>query len=70
MINTEQKASKGMMKFVLTIFVIAIIVAVAYLVLFTPGQPFRSAGVAYVQNGSNRITPQPATRPHDLHILY
>jgi heme/copper-type cytochrome/quinol oxidase subunit 4 len=39
MINTEQKASKGMMKFVLTIFVIAIIVAVAYLVLFTPGQP-------------------------------
>ena len=39
MINTEQKANKGMIKFVLTIFVIAIIVAVAYLVLFTPGQP-------------------------------
>lgn len=39
MINTEQKANKGMIKFVLTIFVIAIIVAVTYLVLFTPGQP-------------------------------
>jgi len=39
MSDTEQKASKGMIKFVLTIFVIAIIVAVAYLVFFTPGAP-------------------------------
>jgi hypothetical protein len=38
MSNTEQKASNGMIKFVLTIFVIAMIVAVAYLVFFTTGQ--------------------------------
>jgi hypothetical protein len=38
MSNTEQKASNGMIKFVLTIFVIAMIVAVAYLMFFTTGQ--------------------------------
>jgi len=38
MSDTEQKASNGMIKLVLTIFVIAMIVAVAYLVFFTTGQ--------------------------------
>ena len=60
MINTEQKASKGMMKFVLTIFVIAIIVAVAYLVLFTPA--FRSTGVAY--SGAKRLERDYAPASH------
>ncbi|MDF0664049.1 MULTISPECIES: hypothetical protein [unclassified Rhizobium] len=37
MSNTERKATQGMVKFVLTIFVVAMIVAVAYLAFFTPG---------------------------------
>lgn len=36
--KTEQKAASGMIKYVLTIFVVAIIIAVAYLAFFTPGQ--------------------------------
>ncbi|NNU64824.1 MULTISPECIES: hypothetical protein [Rhizobium] len=38
MSNTEQKAANSMIKLVLTIFVIAIILAVAYLTFFTPGE--------------------------------
>lgn len=38
MSNTEKKATKGMIKFVLTIFVVAMIIAVAYMAFFTPGQ--------------------------------
>ena len=42
--DTEKPANKGMIRFVLTAFVIAIILAVAYLTFFTlgqvePGQP-------------------------------
>jgi hypothetical protein len=36
--DTERKASKAMIRYVLMIFVIAIIIAVAYLALFTPGK--------------------------------
>ncbi|MBY5413332.1 hypothetical protein HFO98_33950 [Rhizobium leguminosarum] len=38
MSNTEKKATEGMIKFVLTTLVVAVIIAVAYLALFTPGQ--------------------------------
>lgn len=38
MSNTERKAANGMVRFVLTILVLAIIIAVAYLAFFTPGQ--------------------------------
>lgn len=38
MSDLEQKASKGMITFVLAIFTIAMIIAVAYLAFFTPGQ--------------------------------
>jgi hypothetical protein len=38
MSDTEQKVSKGTIKFVLTILVIAIILAIAYLTFFTPGE--------------------------------
>ncbi|MDF0700448.1 hypothetical protein PYR71_29030 [Rhizobium sp. MC63] len=38
MSQTDQKAAKGMIKLVLTIFVIAIILAVACLTFFTPGE--------------------------------
>ncbi|MBY5868854.1 hypothetical protein [Rhizobium leguminosarum] len=38
MSDKEHKASKGMVKYVLTIFVIAIILAVAYLTFFTLGE--------------------------------
>lgn len=38
MSNIEQKATKGMVKLVLTIVVVAVIIAVAYLAFFTPGQ--------------------------------
>jgi hypothetical protein len=38
MSNTDKKATNGMIKFVLTIFVIAMIIALAYLAFFTPGQ--------------------------------
>jgi len=36
--DTERKASKAMIRYVLMIFVIAIIISVAYLALFTPGK--------------------------------
>ncbi len=36
--NTEQKATKGMVKLVLTIVVVTVIMAVAYLAFFTPGR--------------------------------
>ena len=38
MSDTEQKASNGMIRYVLTIFVIGVILAVAYLTFFTPGE--------------------------------
>lgn len=37
MSNTEVKTSRSMIKFVLTIFIIAILVALTYLLFFTPG---------------------------------
>lgn len=38
MSNTAQRATKGMVKLGLTIFVVAVIIAVAYLAFFTPGK--------------------------------
>jgi hypothetical protein len=38
MSNTDKKATHGIIKFVLTIFVVAMIIAVAYMAFFTPGQ--------------------------------
>ncbi|MCW1411853.1 FAD-dependent oxidoreductase [Rhizobium sp. 1AS11] len=38
MSNTEQRATKGMVKLGLTIFVVAVIIAVANLAFFTPGK--------------------------------
>jgi cbb3-type cytochrome oxidase subunit 3 len=38
MSDTERKASKGMIKFVLTIFIIGLMIALAYLAFFTPGK--------------------------------
>lgn len=37
--NTERKAKAGMSRFVVTIFVIAIIIAGFYIVFWTPGEP-------------------------------
>ena len=37
--STERNASAGMMKFVLTIFGIAMILAAVYFVFLTPGEP-------------------------------
>ncbi len=39
MSNTEVKTSRSMIKFVLTIFIVAILVALTYLLFFTPGEP-------------------------------
>ncbi|MDR6670296.1 hypothetical protein [Rhizobium sp. 1399] len=51
MTETEQKASGGMIKFVLTIFVIAVILAVAYLTFFTPGEVETDPKVPTVREG-------------------
>jgi hypothetical protein len=53
MSNTEQKASKGMIKFVLTIFVIAIILALAYMTFFTPGEVRPSPKLPTTSQGGN-----------------
>lgn len=39
MSNSEAKTSRSMIKFVLTIFIIAILVALTYLLFYTPGEP-------------------------------
>ena len=36
--DTEEKAKGGMIKFVIAIFIIAVILAVGYLVFLTPGE--------------------------------
>ncbi len=51
MTETEQKASGGMIKFVLTIFVMAVILAVAYLTFFTPGEVETDPKVPTVREG-------------------